>query len=239
MVVRRLARKSIALLRAADERLFGRPYAHFDSLLRRAVAEDCATVLDVGCGAASPIRAFSAELQLAVGVDVHIPSLLKSRAERRHHAYCCLDVTRLAGTIAPRAFDCVLSIDVIEHLTREAGLELLRTLEGIARKRVVIFTPNGFLPQPATADNAHQEHISGWTAEEMRALGYEVFGINGWRPLRGMYADARRPRWLLERLSRLTERRFEANPRRAFQILCVKDVRGTGFSPFHAAESNA
>jgi SAM-dependent methyltransferase len=224
MVVRRLARKSLALMRTADERLFGRRWAHFDALLRRAVTEDCRTVLDVGCGAASPIRAFSAELDLAVGVDVHIPSLLRSRAERRHHAYCCLDVTRIERAIAEKSFDCVMSIDVIEHLTKEGGLELLRALERIARKRVVIFTPNGFLPQPATPDNPHQEHISGWTADEMRALGYDVFGINGWRPLRGMYAEARHPRWLVERLARLTERRFETHPRGAFQILCVKRV---------------
>lgn len=163
-------------------------------------------------------------MRFSAGIDIHLPSILASRAMNLHHAYGCVDVLRLENTIAERSFDCVASIDVIEHLTPEEGLRFLRTLERIARKRVVIFTPNGFLPQPATADNAHQEHISGWSAAQMQSLGYRVFGINGWRPLRGLYAKPRWPQWLTRRAALATERWFETRPHGAFQILCVKNV---------------
>ena len=81
----------------------------------------------------------------------------------------------------------------------------------------------GLQPQPAAPDNPHQLHRSGWSAAEMRARGYDVTGIGGWRPLRGVYALPRfRPHWLTARLARVTERWYEPRPERAFQILCVR-----------------
>jgi hypothetical protein len=142
-----------------------------------------------------------------------------------HTDYVQLDVTKLRDRFEPGSFDCVVALDVIEHLSREDGLRLLESMEQIARKKVVVFTPNGFLYQPPEPGNPHQEHISGWTVEEMRAHGYDVIGIAGWKPLRAAYVKPRfRPHALWERVALLTERRFEDQPDRAFQILCVKTI---------------
>jgi hypothetical protein len=71
---------------------------------------------------------------------------------------------------APKSVDTIFLLDVIEHLDKEKGEELLRLTESIARKQVVIFTPLGYVPQehPDGIDawglngGAWQEHKSGW-----------------------------------------------------------------------------
>ena len=75
-----------------------------------------------------------------------------------------------------KSVDSVFAIDVIEHLEKDAGYELLRESERIARRQVVIFTPLGFYPQsyegPGKADRwgmdggFWQTHRSGWHPED-------------------------------------------------------------------------
>ncbi len=213
-----------AKLRNLDARIFGVSFTQYHRLLRPEIVGHCETLLDVGCGENSPVHKFAREVTYAVGVDSHQPSIDKSRAASIHSDYRCTNILEIGKEFAPRSFDCVIALDVIEHLTKEDGRRLLDAMESIARRRVVIFTPNGFLPQPATPDNPHQIHVSGWTPDEMRARGYRVIGVGGWRPLRGPYALPRWPRFLTERLSLLTERVLEARPGHALQILCVKDI---------------
>jgi len=160
----------------------------------------------------------------SVGADAHVPSILAARAASSHHDYCCIDLNDLGSVFRPKSFDCVVALDVIEHFTKSDANVLLDAMERIARMRVIVMTPNGFLPQAASHDNPFQQHISGWTAGEMRARGYDVIGMNGWRALRGEYAEPRRPKWLTERLSLATEEWFEARPQHAFHLFCVKNV---------------
>jgi hypothetical protein len=215
----------VGRLKRLDERLFGITFEQYHRVLRRVMCDgDCESLLDVGCGERSPVGRFSQTIATTVGVDSHEESITLSRQAGIHGDYVRMNILEIGGRFAPRSFDCVAALDVIEHLDKPEGLALLEAMERIARKKVVVFTPNGFLPQRATDDNPHQLHRSGWTAAEMRARGYEVTGIGGWHPLRGEYALARRPRWLMERLALLTEPFFEPRADRAFQILCVKRV---------------
>lgn len=70
--------------------------------------------------------------------------------------------------------DTVVSIDVIEHLTREDGARMIAELVRLATRQVVLFTPLGFMPQhggherdPWGMQGQHwQEHRSGWTPED-------------------------------------------------------------------------
>lgn len=193
-------------------------------LIRRSVVGSCQSLLDVGCGSASVVKTFSSELSLSLGVDISEEAVAASRAQGIHTHYAILDITRLNRHFPDRSFDCVLASDVIEHVGKQDGDRLIAAMERIARRRVVIFTPNGFLPQRPYGGNPHQEHRSGWTVDEMTGRGYRVAGINGWRPLRGERAEPRAPRWLTARLAYLTQPLVLAHPRLAFQILCVKDV---------------
>ena len=212
------------LVRTWDARLFGVDYAQYHRVLKRLVLDGrCESLLDVGCGANSPIGNFAAQIPRRVGVDTHLPSIDQSRNAGIHSEYVISNVLEIGEKFAVDSFDCVTLLEVIEHLPREAGEQLLAQCERIARLRVVVSCPNGFLFQPPTPDNPFQEHISGWSAEDFRSRGYEVTGVAGWKPLRG---PLMRPRWrphaVFRRLSLLTERYVETRPDQAFQILCVK-----------------
>ena len=93
-----------------------------------------------------------------------------------------LDAEKIFG---PKSFDVVMAAELLEHLPKEDGPKLLAVCESVARKFVIITTPNGFLEQdPALAPNEpwaknpYQKHLCGWLPHELEALGYEV-GLNG------------------------------------------------------------
>ena len=101
--------------------------------------------------------------------------------------------------------------------------------KAIASKRVIAFTINGFQPQDEHSGNVLQKHLSGWSVAEMRQRGYEVVGINGWKPLLGEFALPRlRPKSLWRVILRLTQYLVRNRPALAYQILCTKDLTRAG-----------
>jgi SAM-dependent methyltransferase len=213
-----------ASARKLDRLVFGKLKSQFHEQLASAL-DDCDSLLDVGCGANSPIQFLPRRAGHSVGVDLFEPWIAKSETAAIHDEYVAGDALDLDTIFQPGSFDGVLALDLIEHLTKEDGLRLLAMMERLARKKTVVFTPNGFLEQHETEDNALQVHKSGWTAKEMRSLGYHVVGINGWRPLRAEYAQPRwRPRLLWNRVSYLSQLVTTSRPDSAFAILCMKSV---------------
>jgi hypothetical protein len=195
--------------------------------LERAVGNPV-SLLDVGCGADSPVQHFRHRIPRLVGLDGYAPSIEASRARGIHDEYFCADLLKIDEIFAAHSFDCVLASDVVEHLPKALGAGLIVKLERIARNRVVIFTPNGFLPQNEHSGNVLQRHLSGWNVEEMEAMGYDVIGINGWKPLFGEFSLPRfRPASFWRVVSRLTVPLVRNRPHHAFQLLCVKSVSET------------
>jgi len=189
----------------------------------RASVQGCETVLDVGCGNASPMRFVSGPH--LVGIDGYAPSLDEARRNRTHDEYILGDVKQLTELCQTRRFDACVSLDVIEHLHKEDGFRMLEAMERLATRRVVIFTPNGFVPQKSK-DGDLQEHLSGWTADEMRARGYRVVGVYGPKSLRGEYHRIKyQPRvfWVLVSLS-LHYLHTRSRPEKSAAIFCVKDL---------------
>lgn len=200
-------------------------YNQYLRLLEKEIINDCQTLLDVGCGASSPIQKFTRKLRHTVGVDCFPEALSKSRAAGIHREYKLADVLSLDENFAPRSFDCVVALDLIEHLSKADGLRLITAMEKIAKKKIIIFTPNGFLPQNEYDGNPNQVHLSGWTAAEIKKLGFRVMGINGWKPLRGEYSLIKwRPKWFWTPISWLSQLVVTNQPERAFQLLCIKEI---------------
>ena len=182
------------------------------------------SLLDVGCGSNSPIRGFSNRLH-SVGVDSFAPSIERSRAAGIHAEYRLCDVLDIDKEFEAQSFDCVLSLEVIEHLDADQGYLLLKNMEHIARKRVIVFTPNGFLPQDEYDGNPGQIHKSGWEVDQMEQFGYNVIGINGLKCLRGDRAKiCWRPKWFWRIVSDFSQFYVRSHPQKAFQILCVKEL---------------
>lgn len=193
-------------------------------LLRRAT-RDCASVLDVGCGGHTSPFAVIGKLpgQRRIGVDHFPPALERSRAANVHDAYILADV--FDEQALQERFDCVVVLDLIEHFEKERGALLLDRLERIARRRVVVLTPNGFLPQEPFDGNESQRHLCGWTAAELRARGYTVYGASGAKFIKGPYALPRwRPALLWSLASLVTQYVVVALPERAFHLFAVKEL---------------
>lgn len=185
---------------------------------------NCKTLVDFGCGYPSPIKSFSSRLY-AVGIDLFEPDIEKSKEENIHSEYHLLDVIKAGDHFTANSFECALASDLIEHLTKEDGKKLIEIMEKLASRRVIIFTPNGFVYQPAHSGNPWQEHKSGWSVEEMQKLGYKVIGMNGWKPLRKEFAQIRfRPVAFWAVISSLSQLIVRSRPKLASQILCIKDL---------------
>jgi hypothetical protein len=158
-------------------------------------------------------------------VDAFEPSIEKARAAGIHDEYI---ITRLdALDIADKSYDAVILMDLIEHFEKEESRAFLQRLERLARRRVVVFTPNGFLPQPAYDNNPWQEHLCGWDVEDFRKAGYRVQGTLGFKWLRGMYHNPRiRPMFIGERIANLTHRLWtRRRPHLDAALFAVKDLQ--------------
>jgi hypothetical protein len=185
--------------------------------------EGCETILDVGCGELSPMR-FLATGRL-VGLDGYTPALERAQQRSTHDEYILGDVRLVGEILQDRVFDAVVALDLIEHLPKTDGLQMLESMERLAKKRVIVFTPNGFVPQKSQNGDL-QEHLSGWIPEEMRVRGYSVFGMHGPKSLRGEYARLKyrpRPFWgLVSILGHYIYTR--TRPEKAFSIFCCKRI---------------
>ena len=153
----------------------------------------CQSILDVGCGNNSPIS-FLEEKYTTVGVDAYKPAIEDSKKRKIHDAYILGDIKKLNSLVKKKSFDAVLALDVIEHLKKDDGYKLLDNMEKVARKRVILVTPNGFIPQ-YNKNNKLQAHLSGWTVKDFINKGYEVEGIYGTKFCNILRTDEAGLRW--------------------------------------------
>lgn len=197
---------------------------HYIRVLEAEISNECETLLDVGCGSDSPIRHFSRHLKYTVGVDAYEPAIAISKERGIHDEYKVMNVLDL-DIFPQKSFDCVLAASVIEHLPKKDGYRLISMMERIARKKIIILTPNGFLPQSGWDENPYQQHLSGWDPVEMKNLGFRVVGVNGWKQLRGERSTIRwRPHAFWLRVSMLSQYLVQRYPQYAFEIICVKEL---------------
>ena len=156
---------------------------------------------------------------------IYQPYLEESKITGIHNDYILSDIKDILLKVDKKSFDAVVSLDLIEHLTKKDGLGLISTMQYVAKKKVIIYTPNGFLRQEEYDNNPWQRHISGWTVDDMEKLGFKVTGMGGLRFLRGERGLIRfKPSRLWNITSTLSQRLVKNRPRNAFSILCIKNV---------------
>jgi len=144
------------------------------------------------------------------------------------------DVTHLE--FSADSFDAVVMLEVLEHLNRQDGEDLLVKAQGWARKRVILSTPNGYLAQRALGGNPFQIHRSGWSPASLRAKGYRAYGLAGLHLLRSQNtADSPeeassilgtirwkpKPIWLI--ISEITQLLAYYHPDWSFEVFYVRD----------------
>ena len=182
---------------------------------------NCNTVLDLGCGYNSSIQYWN--VPFSVGVELFEPYLQESKKKGIHNQYIKADIRKIE--FKSKSFDAILCSEVLEHLTKEEGYELIKKMEKWARKKIIITMPNGYLWQNGYDNKPLQEHKSGWSVEELERLGFNVFGMNGWKKLRGYKGSVKyKPTLLWNIIANLTQKITYRYPKFAFQLFAVKQT---------------
>ena len=129
-------------------------------------------VLDLGCGTMN----ITGKLKCKVifGVDAHQPYIDELKDSGHTYVYCG-KIEKYLPDFKKKSFDVVMSIDSIEHLTKPAALKAIGQMERIARKRVIIFTPIGFIKNDREENTEFQRHRCGFLPSELENMGFEIF----------------------------------------------------------------
>ncbi|MDP3973615.1 MAG: class I SAM-dependent methyltransferase [Candidatus Daviesbacteria bacterium] len=152
--------------------------------LKRNIGE-AKTILDLGCedGRLLELLSFGEKWQVT-GVDIYKENVEKASRRNIFVKVIKGDVVEVSKKFVKlrKKFDVVFCSQVIEHIERKKGEQLFDLVDKLARKRIVIGTPKGFMNQPHVflGNNPHMHHKSGWTIEDFKNHGYKVYGIGFW-----------------------------------------------------------
>ena len=134
------------------------------------------TVLDLGCGYGEPF--VDSKFKLLVGVDAWKKVFKLSEYDLVIYE----NIKKIGKLFAESSFDVVTAIDVIEHLPKEDGFKLIKDMERIAKKKVLIFTPKIWTENRDSFENPvywsygnknYNLHRSLWTEKDFIELGYD------------------------------------------------------------------
>ena len=178
----------------------------------------CYTILDIGCGKKSPLNIVKKGYK--IGIDLYAPFLYEAQKKLIHQEYILTDARRIP--LKRKSFDAVIALDFLEHLTKEEGYILLKNMEEIAKKVIIVLTPNGYISQE-NKENPFQRHRSGWTIKDLTLLNFQVFGANGLRHLRGKAGTIKyRPNFLWNVICEITQKSVRHRPHLAYHLLGIK-----------------
>lgn len=187
------------------------------------------TALDIGCGDGSLMIKVNPDKKFkVVGMDLYKPSLEKAKKSGVYEKVILGDLKKI--NFPNKTFDVVLASQVIEHLSKSDALRLIRKLEKIAKRRVILTTPKGFVkydPFEIIDDNKYQQHKSGWEIEELRDTGYKIYGQGSgfiYRPL-GLLYRYRHLKNILVLVSFLLSPVTYFLPETAAYLVAVKEIK--------------
>lgn len=185
---------------------------------------DAASVLDVGCGYNSILGKIKGKFS-STGIDIFRECIEESKKAKIHNRYLLGDIRKLNTYFKKKSYDVVIAIDVIEHVNKKEALFMIKSMEQIARKRVIIMTPNGFYPQNTLFGNPHQKHKSGWYVKDLKMLGYKIYGLRGLKYIRGIHAMIQYKPWFFWGIvAFISEPLLYFFPKYAYHLYAVKEV---------------
>jgi hypothetical protein len=113
----------------------------------------------------------------------------------------------LTAVVDVDSFDVITLMDVVEHIEKEKVIATLQGIIAAGANRVIIFTPEDFMPQHTVEVDAWglsgaemQDHVSGWNIGDFENLGFQKFirvknlhyeGNEVWNGLMAIYERAR------------------------------------------------
>ena len=195
---------------------------HYYAWLTRDLA-DCESILELGCGDYSPLLAIKYGYKTD-SIDIWQPYIDKHNKAGDYRHCCQADI--LKYEFPTKAYDAVVIFDVLEHLPREKvqRMDLFSKMEQCAIKKVIFFTPNGFVENDESDGDSYQAHLSAWEPSDYKKRGYKVNGGTGLRYLFGKASLPKNPQTLFYILGMLTQPLIYHVPELAWHSYAVKDV---------------
>ncbi|AGG05846.1 MULTISPECIES: class I SAM-dependent methyltransferase [Dehalococcoides] len=133
------------------------------------------SLLDIGCGGGEAMLFLNRRKSFKTcGVDINPILIAEAKNKSSHHQYFCRDILNL--NLADKSYDTVICLELIEHLPKDEGLNLILRLEKIARKRVILSTPVGFSRVEGNHNEDGSAHQCGYLPFELKEMGYLVRG---------------------------------------------------------------
>lgn len=141
-------------------------------------------VIDFGCGLMTITRHL--RCSKLIGIDAwepYIERLGNELIDARHIYLCYFELNKKTLSLMDsKSTDICLAIDVVEHFKKPDAVNLILEMERIARKRVIVFTPLGFLPMEdgkngtwGAGNPKYQKHRCGFLPGEFAGEGYETY----------------------------------------------------------------
>ena len=151
------------------------------------------TVVSLGCGILQEL--WGLKCKSFLGMDIYEPYVNKLKLAG-------INVVLADATtydFKDDRFDIVLALDVLEHLSHEDAIDLIKKMKSIANKKVIVYTPKNFFnnvdtnwkgkhqdinewldkaensPYKGLGINKHQKHLCLITEEELRDLGFSTY----------------------------------------------------------------
>lgn len=157
------------------DRVFTKVPLTYWGIIKRIVGNDFVTILDAGCGTGTQMEIINNQRKYhSTGVDIYEPYLKECRIKKIYNKLLKCDIRSMP--FKEKSFDVVICFHVIEHIGKKDGYKVIKNLEALAKKKVILVLPNGLLPQEEYDHNEFQRHKSEWYPKDLRKLGYRVVG---------------------------------------------------------------
>ena len=183
------------------------------------------TGLDIGCGGGSPLTSLRNTGFVSTGIDISTECIESSRQNNTHDEYICGDFRTFQFE---QKYDVVVLSHVLEHFSRDEGMDVIRRIETMTNRLIYIETPHGFLEQTDFDGNPFQRHLSGWFPHDFQSRGYTVFG-SGPKGLTGpMGKSLFLPDFVVQLISRWFQWYFFRRSDKAKSISAIRYIDESG-----------
>jgi Methyltransferase domain len=111
------------------------------------------------------------------GVEIYEPYVTENTHQRAIYDKIHIgDITRVVNSLD--SFDVIYAGDVLEHIEKEASVNLIRQLTAMAKMAVICSIPLGheWLGRRGY-DNGYEDHVSSWEIEELQGLGFTHYRV--------------------------------------------------------------
>ncbi len=113
-----------------------------------------------------------------VGIDIFKPYYDKQKPLRIYNEIHNINALDYPKNVK-ETFDIILMSEVLEHIEKKDGYQLLEKLETLCTSLLIVTTPRGeTFHGTAVDENIHNCHISGWEPLELQELGFNTQSVD-------------------------------------------------------------